>query len=278
MYNFYYGSRNDIKKNLKDYLLGIKRTLPRWANPLPDSQYLALYDLLEKKNLGPNSVIVETGIGASTIMFLHFAMISGGRLLSWDINSSKASFIRSVTADTLEQYHRRAISVHWTFVSSSSLSPYTGLAILDEFVDHIDFTHHDSDHTWQTVGGEVAAVTPFIRDNGVVCVDDANQTYLHTYEPIINVTRRKLGLDPIDPIGGNQTIPHYEAVPTFLRSQFSEVADVGERYRAEIARDPYYSWYRVDRRNMTEVGMERFEDFSARFGAWRVSGSKLTNK
>jgi hypothetical protein len=274
MYNFYYGSREKIAANPKKYLLGIKRTLPRWANPLPDSEYLALYDLLEARGAGSDLVMVETGVGASTLMFLHFAMQTGGRLLSWDINSSKGSFIRSVAADTLEQYHNRPISGHWTFVSSASLSPHSGMPILAELVDHIDVSLHDSEHTWRTISGEVEAVVPLMRDGGIICVDDANQTYLHTYEPIVNVTRRKLGLKPIDPITGNQTVPHYEAIPPLLGKYFTHVADVGARYKADIAADPYYSWYDVDRRNMSEVGMERFDDLPARFGVWRVSGRK----
>jgi hypothetical protein len=274
MYNFYYGSAEKIAEDPKKYLLGVKRTLPRWANPLPDSQYLALYDLLEAQALGPDSVIVETGVGASTLMFIHFAMASGGRLLSWDTNSSKGSFIRSVAADTLELYHKRPIAVHWTFVSSTSLSIHSGLPILGELADHVDVSHHDSEHTWQTISGEVAAVCPLVRDGGLVCVDDANQTYLHTYEPIINVTRRKMGLKPIDPIEGNRSVPHYQSLPGLLGTYFEQVSDVGSRYKADIARDPYYSWYEVDRRNMGEVGMERFEDLPTRFGAWQVSGRK----
>lgn len=274
MYNFYYGSADSIAKDPKNYLLAIKRALPRWANPLPDSQYLALYDLVESCKPTSNLVIVETGVGASTLMFLHHAMKYGGHLLSWDINSSKGSFIRGVAADTLEQYHQRAIASHWTFVSSASLSAHSGLPILCELVDHVDFTHHDSDHTWQNVSGEVEAVWPLMRDGGIVCVDDANQTYLHTYEPIVNVTRRKLGLRPIPPIAGNQSPPHYEMVPQLLQRHFEDVSNLGAALKAEIAGDPYFSWYRTDRSNMSEVGLERLDDLPMRFGAWRVSGRK----
>ena len=46
MYDFYFGTRGEIDSDPKKFLLTIKRMLPRWCNSIPDSEYLALYDVI----------------------------------------------------------------------------------------------------------------------------------------------------------------------------------------------------------------------------------------
>lgn len=271
MYDFYFGSKDEIAADPKTFLLGVKRTLPRWANSLPDSEFLILADLIENRVAKDGPVFVETGVGASTLLFIFYAMQRNGRVISWDTNSSKASFIRSVCADALEAVTGKATASHWTFVSSMSLAPYTGMEILEELTDRIDMSHHDSDHTWETVGNEVAAVMPFLVENGIVCVDDANQTTKHTYEPIVNMVRRKAGLKPIGPLPDNQCEPHVVTVPKLLSTRFRTIKNVTGDFANDLEQDLYYAWYGQDRKRMAEVGMERFETIVDRFAAWEVS-------
>jgi len=274
MYDFYLGSPEKLRRDPRSFLLAVKRMLPRWANSLPDSEYQVLIDILEA--IGPKGppVFVETGVGASTIVLLHFAMLRGGRAFTWDMNGSKGSFIRSVCAETLEPFHRKPISEHWTFISSTSLSPHTGMPILPELIDHIDLSLHDSDHTWNTVEGEIQSVLPLLRDGATVCVDDANQDTIHTYEPIINVTRRKLGLASIEPLPGNRGKPHYLRIAQVLQARFVKVRRVRTKFAEYLKDDPFYHWYDLDRRSMGEVGMERMKSLTKRFGAWRVSNAR----
>ena len=272
MYNFFFGTPEKISEDEQTYLLAIKRMLPRWANSLTDSSYTALMHLMENEVTTDQPVVVETGIGASTILFVHYAMKNNGRVLSWDLNSSKGSFVRQVLSETLEQYHGKAVSNHWTFVSSDSLCPYLGLPIVGELTERIDLTSHDSNHTWEVVSGEIESVAPHLSDPAIICVDDAHQTYLHTYEPIINVGRRKLGLEPIAPIAGNNHEPLFKAVPQYLQGKFDSVEQLNEPFQHALKDDLYYAWYEADRKNMASVGMERLDELSDRFISMRVSG------
>ena len=286
MYNFYLGSRADLKRDPRKFLVAIKRMLPRWANSLPDPEYNVLIDLLDSMAARKKPVFVETGAGASTIALIHFAMLRGGHAYSWDMNSSKGSFIRSVCAETLEMFHQKPISSHWTFVSSSSLSTHTGLPILGKLTQRVDLSLHDSDHTWNNVKGEIEAIIPLLRAGSVVCVDDANQDMVHTYEPIINVTRRKLGLQPIAPLPGNRGRPLYERVPQLLESRFASVKPAEINIGKYARDDLYYPWYQLNRGN--DLAWYQFErkDGNAdealrsqthvkRFGAWQVSGARV---
>lgn len=277
MYSFYLGDPKALRRDQRAFLLAIKRMLPRWANSLPDSEYKVLIDILQSAKISGRPVFVETGAGASTIVLIHFAMLYGGRAFTWDMNGSKGSYIRSVCAETLEPFHRKPISDHWTFVSSSSLSPHTGLPILPELTDRVDLSLHDSDHTWNTIAGEIRSVMPLLREGGVVCVDDANQDTIHTYEPIINVTRRKLGLTPIAPLPGNRAKPHYLRIAGLLEERFSRVRPVNTRFTKYLKDDPFYTWYELDRHSMDKVGMERLDTLSKRFGAWRVGKPRTLN-
>ena len=46
MYDFYFGSKEQIKEREDKFLLSIKRMMPRWVNSLPDSEFLALASIL----------------------------------------------------------------------------------------------------------------------------------------------------------------------------------------------------------------------------------------
>ena len=271
MYDLYLGSPAEIRADIRKYLLAVKRMLPRWANSLPDSEFQTVQDLIESRLPHKNPVFVETGIGATTILLLHYAMERDGRLISWDMNGSKASFLRTVAVETLEGLHRKSIAAHWTFVHSSSTSPYTGMPIIGELADRVTLSHHDSDHTWETISGEIGALLPLFEEGGIVCVDDANQVYQTTYEPIINMTRRKLGLGPIAAIPGNTGRPHIERIAELVKREFAVVEDLSVGFEGKLANDLYYSWYSVDRQQMDRVGMERMKELKARFAAYRLS-------
>jgi hypothetical protein len=274
MYNFYFGSDEEIARDIPTYLTAIKRMLPRWANSLPDSEYFTLIELIEGMGELEEPVFVETGIGASTIALVHYAMQCGGRVISWDMNPSKGSFIRGVCAETLEQYHGKPVADHWTFVGSSSLADHTGLGILGELVSRVDLSIHDSDHTWQTIAGEVEAIVPYYKEGGIVCVDDANQVAQHTYEPIVNMTRKKLGLAPVTLGADNVGEPHYQRLPGLLAQYFDGVDEVSGAFQDYLRDDIYYAWYRADRQGMGQVGMEDFDTVAHRFGAWKLSGRR----
>ena len=95
MYDFYFGTKEQIEADPKFFLLTIKRMLPRWLNGIPDSEFLAIYDMLEgienkyPELIGRGHVLAETGSGASTIAMLYFALRWDTELFTWDISSKQ---------------------------------------------------------------------------------------------------------------------------------------------------------------------------------------------
>lgn len=94
MYDFWFGTHDEICADEEKYLLFVKRMLPRWSNSIPDSEYLASHHALSTLDLGGRCpVVVETGVGASTIALLNFAMKHNGVLYSWDPNGPKGALL-----------------------------------------------------------------------------------------------------------------------------------------------------------------------------------------
>ena len=63
MQSYIFGTKKDINKYKIEYLLFLKRLLPREFNSIPDCLAITLFNG-SKKSKG---LILETGIGASTI-------------------------------------------------------------------------------------------------------------------------------------------------------------------------------------------------------------------
>jgi hypothetical protein len=57
MYDFYFDTKKEIQKNPENFLLFVKKLLPRWLNGIPDSECLAIFKILnnirkkKKRNL-----------------------------------------------------------------------------------------------------------------------------------------------------------------------------------------------------------------------------------
>ena len=67
MFDYIYSSKKIILKNPEKFIIFVKRLLPRYTNSLPDSAAISLYREV-KKLKGENNLIIETGVGASTIV------------------------------------------------------------------------------------------------------------------------------------------------------------------------------------------------------------------
>ena len=101
MYDFYFGSKQEIAKDEIKFLISIKRMMPRWVNSLPDFEFISIAKLLDKqgkvaKKEGRKFVAVETGVGASSLAFIFYAMKYKGCSFSWDLNAEKGSLIRTI--------------------------------------------------------------------------------------------------------------------------------------------------------------------------------------
>lgn len=279
MYDFYLGTSEEIAQDEERYLIAVKRMMPRWINSLADSEFLALAEILDDQGKravseGRRFVAVETGCGASTLAMAFYAMKYDGIALSWDPNFAKGSAVRQVCVETMGAHFAKPIDSHWRLVAFVSTSPHLGLPILGEIADGVDVSFHDSEHTWQTLGQEIEAVSEHLVQGAIVCMDDANARWEHTNVGYINTFRRKLGLADISPIEANVGEPFYERTERLLRDRFDVVERLDSRYKHEFKNDPYFAYYSAELDIRTELGTERADDLEHRFDSWRLSGRR----
>ncbi|MDO9372306.1 MAG: class I SAM-dependent methyltransferase [Gammaproteobacteria bacterium] len=214
---------------------------------------------------------VETGAGASSLACAYYALKYDGLALSWDSNGEKGSLIRTVCTETMGNVFAKHVDTHWKLVAHDSLSPYLGLPILPDLVDHVDLFFHDSEHTWNTVLGELKAVNPLLVEGAVVALDDANQDYLHTNIAYINTFRRKLGLPPVPRPQDNTSLPFYQETERFLQANWGKVDYLPDLYKQNVRNDPYFAYFDAEFDIKVELGTERLEKLEHRFDSWRVS-------
>lgn len=277
MYDFFFGTSHDIENDPKTWLLTIKRMLPRWPNGIPDSEFLALFDLLEQYDYksvcadNKRPVLVETGSGASTIVLLYFACKWNTCLYTWDIASTKLSYLRGVLNDTLfRHFLNKNMFNHWKYVAYDSTNLYAGIHILQETNDIVCAAFYDSDHTWNNLGKEVAATIPFFINGAIVAIDDANYTYKNYNVAYMNMIRSKLGLPSVE-LSDNDCLPFGEEVQKLLQGHFPHVENMhGGSYRKNYKDDIFWTYYNSDRNNMNKLSMEKLENLAHRFEAWRV--------
>jgi hypothetical protein len=276
MYDFYLGSAEAIANDESRYLISVKRMMPRWINSLPDSEFLALAAVLDAqgaaaRDAGRSFVAVETGAGASTLALAFYAMKYDGTALSWDMNAAKGSAIRQVAVETMADHFGRHVNAHWRLVASDSLSPYLGLPVLPDLVDHVDVSFHDSEHTWRVLGAELEAVFPEMADGGVVALDDANMAWEHTNVAYVNTFRRKLGLGDVPPIEGNEGEPFHARAARLMDERFERVEHLPDVYKQRYREDPYFAYFNAEFDINVALG-DYDEGLEHRFDSWRVGG------
>lgn len=276
MYDFILGDKATILKNVeeeKKFLLSVKRMLPRWCNSIPDSEFLALYDVLADTRGG---IYVETGSGASTIVLFWFAMKNGGRLYSWDTNGSKLYFIRNVISDAiLRVFKEKNIWEIWCPVATASTSEYAGISALNEIPDiaanGVAACFLDSEHTIDNLLAETKQVLKLMREGAVIIIDDSNYRSLHVNMAYANMLRRKLGLLPCEEPKDNISEKTFgESVEAYLSENVTEVAHIEDTYKTYYKADVYLAYYKADRDNMVSMDMIENDNLEHRFDAWKI--------
>lgn len=282
MYDFYLGVAPRTLDEELQYLLAVKRLLPRWINSVPDMQFIAICRLLHQvgalaESQGERLCVVETGTGASSIALAYYAMKHNGLAFTWDFNSKKGSEVRSACVETFGNlFPEQSISSAWRLIAYHSLSAHLGLPAIKEWSPVVHFSYHDSEHTWANLGQELTLVDPFLKDGSIVCIDDAYYEFLHTDEAYLNVMRRKQGLPPVAQLADNRTLPHYQEFENLLRTRWSEMTFVGEAYRAACRDDLSIAYFSNELAVRSELGMDKVRQLETRFSAWQVSKRKET--
>lgn len=271
MYDFYFGTKEEILANEEKYLLFLKRLLPRWVNGIPDSEYLALFDVLKKIDHEKKPpVLVETGSGASSLVLFYYAATRGGTVYSWDTNGSKAGFLRGIVNDTICRDMDLALHSLWNNIPFMSTSPYMGLGILAEKKEKVDLCFLDSYHTLDNVLGEVSLLTESLNDTSYVVLDDANYTNKYENFSFINIFRKKMNLEPIPEPSDNICEQYHIEVEKFLEKSFN-VSRVDDTYKKTFKDDIFFPYFSIDKEIMGSVGMEKLENLSHRFDAFQVT-------
>lgn len=276
MYDFHIGSHEEIASDELKFLLSVKRMMPRWVNSIPDTEFVALAKLIDKQGAaclanGRKLVIVETGAGASSLAFVFYALKYNGLAYSWDLNGEKGSLIRTICTETIGNHFRKHIDENWKFVTFSSVSPYLGLPILKDLVDHIDLFFHDSEHVWNTIKKEIEIVMPMLSDEAIVALDDANLDFLHTNIAYINTFRKKMNLPLIENPPGNSCLPFYKETELLLKENWHEVEYLHDLYKDKCTNDPYFNYYNAEFDVNKEIGLERMDELEHRFDSWCIS-------
>jgi hypothetical protein len=270
MYDFYFGTKEEIKSNPEEFLIFCKRLLPRWINGIPDTECLAIYRSLNQIK-SDQPIVIETGCGASTLAFFLYSALNNGKLYSWDTNGSKGHFLRSVISESM--CAPLGVDLHniWTFIGFDSTSNYAGIPILSELGHKADYGFFDSWHTLNHLMNEVSCFETIVKPTFFVALDDAYYTKRFENFSFINMIRKKHGLGSVIEPVENLCEPFYEAVNEYLKNKYPSVEKLVDTYKAEYMDDIFFKYYVGDRKAMAKVGMEEKKNLEHRFDIWRVN-------
>ena len=121
MFDYIYSEKKNIINNPEKFILFVKKLLPKYANSLPDSATITIFREIKKLKKGKNNIIIETGVGASTISMFVASFLFKKRIYTFDINPDKISLIRQVINDAICRPLEIYIYDYWTYVPSNSL-------------------------------------------------------------------------------------------------------------------------------------------------------------
>ena len=272
MYDFSYKNSGKIPKEPENFLIFVKRLLPRWANGIPDSECIAIFKvlkLLREKKRKP-LVLLETGSGASTLaMFLHCALF-GGKMYSWDTNGSKGSFLRSVMSDSIGRILKVDVNKIWNFIPFNSTDPNVGIRVLKELKKKADFCFFDSWHTLNHVMLELKEFEKISSNKFVVAFDDAYYTKKHSNYSYINMLRSKLNLKTVNEPANNVCKPFYIEIENYLKKKYRKVSKIKDYYKHNYKKDIFFKYFSADRKFMNKMGMEEKNKLAHRFDAFIV--------
>lgn len=260
MFDFYFGDEAEIKKNDEDFLIFVKRMLPRWINGIPDSECIAIYRLLKDNSLA-NTALLETGCGASTIAMVFHSMLNNCKLYSWDTNPSKGSFLRGVINEAICKPLNKNVNDYWEFIAFDSTNKYLGMPILEELVIKPSFGFFDSLHTLDHLISEIDLFSDVAADNFFVALDDAYYTNKSENFSYINMLRSKLSLGLVEQPPENICEPYFVEIEKMLSRKFESIERVDNDFAALMGDDIFFDYFAIDQSSMKKKGMaEKTQD------------------
>jgi len=270
MYDFHFGSKDEIVKRPVDFLIFCKRLLPRWANGIPDSECVSIFELAMAA-ADDSRVLIETGSGASTLALFLATCLKGGKVYSWDTSGGKGSFLRQVISESIG----RSLTVDpykkWTFIPFDSTDRHVGIPVLRELGESVGFAFFDSLHTLDHLTQEVELTLSVASGEMTIAIDDGYYRSRHYNYAFSNMIRTKLGLGPVDDtLDDNTCSPFYIEIEEHLRKRCRHVEAIECSYKRKFRNDLFFSYYAADRESMNRLGMEDESELEHRFDAWFV--------
>ena len=269
MYDFYFGTKQEIEKNQEEFLIFVKRLLPRWINGIPDSECLAIYRIL-KQFKSDKPVLIETGCGASTLAMFLYCAINNGKMFSWDTNGSKGFFLKSAISESICKPLRVNLYDILSFIGFDSTSAHVGIPVIKELGHKADFGFFDSWHTLDHLMNEINCFEQIVEENFYLALDDAYYTKKTENFSYLNMIRKKLNLDPVQEPTYNECDPFYKEIEEYLKGKYNFVKKIRDTYKGEYNADVFFDYYESDRKAMNKLGMEDKKKLEHRFDAWYI--------
>ena len=261
MFDFIYGDKKNILRNPEKFIIFVKRLLPKYANSLPDSAAISLYQEV-KKLKGKNNLIIETGVGASTISLFMASYIYKKKLFSFDINPDKITFIRQVINDAICKPLKVNIFDYWTYVPSNSLDKYTGIPALREFKKKPQFAFLDSSHSLEHLKKEVMQFTKISTKKFVLGIDDGNIVNSRLFHfGYTNMLRRKMGLKKIVNPKQNASPTFVSEIHNILRKNFKYVKKLETFFQKNYQNDLWFNYFGADLSYHAQINRKYTDDF-----------------
>ena len=243
MYDYIFGPKKYIKKYPEEFLIFTKRLLPRYCNSIPDSMAITIFREVRKiKN--KKGIILETGIGASTMSLFLACYLNKTSFISYEISKSKVSLFKKILKQSICKYLKINLNEIWKPITINSLNKKKGIPALKK---NVIFSYIDSDHNIKHIEKEILAIKKKIDNNSVFLFDDMNlQIQKKNYNLLDTIKYKKtLKNFKIQKYQFNKKIFRSYFIQ-FLKTNFSRMYEINSYYKKNYKKDMYFKNYGID--------------------------------
>jgi hypothetical protein len=261
MFDFIYDRKKNILKNPEKFIIFVKRLLPKYANSLPDSAAISIFREI-KKLKGSNNLIIETGVGASTIVLFLASYIYKKKLFTFDINPDKISLMRQVINDAICRPLKINIFDYWTYVPSNSLDKYTGIPALEGFKRKPQFAFLDSYHSLEHLKKEVMEFSKIASKEFILGIDDGHLINSRFFPfGYTNMVRQKMGLKKISNPKQNNSPSFFVEINNLLKKNFKSVNILKTFFQKNYQNDLWFNYFGADIFYDAKYDKKNIDDF-----------------
>lgn len=241
MQSYIFGNKIDIKKNKLEYLIFLKRLLPREFNSIPESLAITLFEETKKSK----KVILETGTGASTVALFLGCYFNKKKLITYEINKNRISFIKKFIQINICNYLNINLSKYWISKNANSINAKKGI---DNLKERPSLFYIDSNHNINHIYKEIEKCAKVADDNFYMIFDDMNFKYEKKnskFIEMLNFKKKKLKLKKRNLLfDKNKILKNY--IYSFLIKKFKNVSIQKSYFDLNYKSDIYNTLYGSD--------------------------------